>query len=99
MSLYCSLVKRFFNFLICLVCLKSFTNELLQSYRSVALIETNLLYRVIEREPTVTVELEWSRPTQTYGELQGYRLRYGVKDQILKEVSLKGIIFKHIIFF
>lgn len=48
------------------------------------------IYRVIEREPTVTIELEWSRPSQTYGELQGYRLRYGVKDQILKEVSIKG---------
>lgn len=47
-------------------------------------------FRVIEREPTVTVELEWSRPTQTYGELQGYRLRYGVKDQTLKEVVLQG---------
>lgn len=44
----------------------------------------------MEREPTVTVELEWSRPTQTYGELQGYRLRYGVKDQILKEINLQG---------
>ncbi|KAK9700492.1 EPTP domain [Popillia japonica] len=49
-----------------------------------------LTLKVIEREPTVTIELDWSRPTQTYGELQGYRLRYGVKDQILKEVQLKG---------
>ena len=48
--------------------------------------------RVIEREPTVTIELDWSRPTQTYGELQGYSLRYGVKDQTLKEVPLKGIV-------
>lgn len=47
---------------------------------------------MIEREPTVTIELEWSRPTQTYGELQGYRLRYGVKEHALKEVILKGIL-------
>lgn len=49
------------------------------------------LFRIIEREPTVTIELEWSRPSQTYGELKGYRLRYGVKEQLLKDVPLKGI--------
>ncbi|KAL0270992.1 UNVERIFIED_CONTAM: hypothetical protein PYX00_008241 [Menopon gallinae] len=46
--------------------------------------------KVMEREPTVSIELEWSRPTQTYGELLGYRLRYGVKDQPLKEEIIKG---------
>nr|XP_022917798.1 tyrosine-protein phosphatase Lar isoform X3 [Onthophagus taurus] len=50
-----------------------------------------LTLKVIEREPTVTIELDWSKPTQTYGELLGYRLRFGVKDQTLKEVPLKGI--------
>lgn len=44
----------------------------------------------MEREPAVSIELEWSRPTQTYGELIGYRLRYGVKDQPLKEEIIKG---------
>jgi receptor-type tyrosine-protein phosphatase F len=34
----------------------------------------------LEREPAVTLELEWSRPSQAYGELLGYRVRYGVKD-------------------
>jgi hypothetical protein len=46
--------------------------------------------RVLEREPTVSIELEWGRPTQTYGELLGYRLRYGVKDQVLIEQMFKG---------
>nr|CAH7755220.1 unnamed protein product [Callosobruchus chinensis] len=50
----------------------------------------NLVLKVMEREPTVTIELEWSRPSQTYGELKGYRLRYGVKDQLLKDVVLKA---------
>ncbi|XP_045464788.1 tyrosine-protein phosphatase Lar isoform X5 [Harmonia axyridis] len=50
----------------------------------------DLTLKVIDRQPTVTIELEWSKPSQTYGELKGYRLRYGVKDQILKEVPLKG---------
>lgn len=43
-------------------------------------------FRVIEREPTMSLELEWTRPTQTYGELLGYRIRYGLKDQILEEI-------------
>ncbi|KAL1517201.1 hypothetical protein ABEB36_000996 [Hypothenemus hampei] len=49
-----------------------------------------LTIKIMEREPTVTIELEWSRPSQTYGELKGYRLRYGVKDQLLKDVHIKG---------
>ncbi|XP_044270220.1 tyrosine-protein phosphatase Lar isoform X6 [Tribolium madens] len=49
-----------------------------------------LTIKIIEREPTVTIELEWTRPSQTYGELKGYRLRFGVKDQKLKDVNLKG---------
>lgn len=40
--------------------------------------EVNL--KVLERDPTVSIELEWSRPAQTYGELRGYRVRWGVKD-------------------
>ncbi|XP_049808964.1 tyrosine-protein phosphatase Lar [Schistocerca nitens] len=51
--------------------------------------------KTIEREPSVTVELEWQRPTLTYGELLGYRLRYGVKDQPLKEEMLKGTTVQH----
>lgn len=47
-------------------------------------------FRVLEKEPTVTIDLEWSRPSQTYGELQGYRLRYGVKDQVLKDVNIQS---------
>ncbi|XP_072947209.1 tyrosine-protein phosphatase Lar isoform X3 [Epargyreus clarus] len=46
--------------------------------------------KVLEREPIVSVEIEWARPTQTYGELLGFRLRYGVKDQILGEENFSG---------
>ncbi|XP_024084878.1 tyrosine-protein phosphatase Lar isoform X3 [Cimex lectularius] len=45
--------------------------------------------KVLDRDPEVSVELEWSRPTQTYGDLLGYRLRYGVKDTPLKEITLQ----------
>ncbi|KAF9811377.1 hypothetical protein SFRURICE_002746 [Spodoptera frugiperda] len=46
--------------------------------------------KVLEREPVVSIELEWSKPSQTYGDLLGYRLRYGVKDQPLEEVNFPG---------
>ncbi|XP_057663136.1 tyrosine-protein phosphatase Lar isoform X3 [Diorhabda carinulata] len=49
-----------------------------------------LTLKIIEKVPTVTIDLEWTRPSQTYGELKGYRLRYGVKDQFLKDVPLKA---------
>lgn len=46
--------------------------------------------KVLEREPIVSIELEWSKPTQTYGDLLGYRLKYGVKDQPLQEINFPG---------
>ncbi|XP_063892853.1 tyrosine-protein phosphatase Lar isoform X5 [Helicoverpa armigera] len=46
--------------------------------------------KVLEREPVVSIELEWSKPSQTYGDLLGYRLRYGIKDQPLEEVNFPG---------
>ncbi|XP_051859128.1 tyrosine-protein phosphatase Lar isoform X1 [Drosophila sulfurigaster albostrigata] len=46
--------------------------------------------KIMERDPIVSIELEWERPAQTYGELRGYRLRWGVKDQPLKEEMLSG---------
>ncbi|XP_067620712.1 tyrosine-protein phosphatase Lar isoform X4 [Eurosta solidaginis] len=46
--------------------------------------------KIMERDPIVSIELEWERPAQTYGELRGYRLRWGVKDQPLKEEILPG---------
>ncbi|KAI8121523.1 Tyrosine-protein phosphatase Lar [Lucilia cuprina] len=44
--------------------------------------------KIMERDPTVSIELEWERPAQTYGELRGYRLRWGIKDQPLKEMLM-----------
>ncbi|XP_059619067.1 tyrosine-protein phosphatase Lar isoform X2 [Phlebotomus argentipes] len=42
------------------------------------------------RDPTVSIELEWERPKQTYGELRGYRLRWGMKDHVLNEEVIQG---------
>ncbi|KAG8254778.1 hypothetical protein J6590_005343 [Homalodisca vitripennis] len=48
------------------------------------------IIKILEREPEVSIELEWTRPTMTYGELLGYRLRYGVKENPLKEELTKA---------
>ncbi|XP_026825719.1 tyrosine-protein phosphatase Lar isoform X4 [Ooceraea biroi] len=40
--------------------------------------------KLLTRAPDV-LELEWVRPSQTYGNLLGYRIRYGIKNQTLKE--------------
>ncbi|XP_029170272.1 tyrosine-protein phosphatase Lar isoform X7 [Nylanderia fulva] len=45
--------------------------------------------KVLSRGPDV-LELEWVQPTQTYGTLQGYRIRYGIKNQTLKEEFIEG---------
>lgn len=45
--------------------------------------------KVMEKNPIV-LELEWGRPSQTYGELLGYRIRYGIKNQTLKEDFVEG---------
>ncbi|XP_037294802.1 tyrosine-protein phosphatase Lar isoform X3 [Manduca sexta] len=50
----------------------------------------NVNLKVLERDPIVSIELEWLKPTQTYGDLLGYRLRYGIKDQPLEEVNFPG---------
>ncbi|XP_059488383.1 tyrosine-protein phosphatase Lar-like [Neocloeon triangulifer] len=52
--------------------------------------------KILEREPSVTLELEWTRPSQAYGDLLGYRLRYGVKDHENRvEVQKNSHTFTH----
>ncbi|XP_043785615.1 tyrosine-protein phosphatase Lar isoform X11 [Apis laboriosa] len=46
--------------------------------------------KVLSRDPEL-LELEWSQPTQTYGDLLGYRIRYGIKNQTLKEEFIQDI--------
>ncbi|XP_024872171.1 tyrosine-protein phosphatase Lar isoform X9 [Temnothorax curvispinosus] len=45
--------------------------------------------KVLSRGPDV-LELEWAQPTQIYGNLLGYRIRYGIKNQTLKEEFIEG---------
>ncbi|XP_050531444.1 tyrosine-protein phosphatase Lar isoform X2 [Daktulosphaira vitifoliae] len=44
--------------------------------------------KILEREPKVNIELEWTRPTNTYGELLGYKLRYGIRGQEMFDIML-----------
>ncbi|XP_069359161.1 tyrosine-protein phosphatase Lar isoform X7 [Maniola hyperantus] len=46
--------------------------------------------KIMERDPIVSIEIEWAKPAQTYGDLLGYRLRYGIKDQPLEEINFPG---------
>ncbi|XP_055547044.1 tyrosine-protein phosphatase Lar isoform X2 [Wyeomyia smithii] len=46
--------------------------------------------KILERDPTVSIELEWERPKQTYGELRGYRVKWGVREQPLTEETMLG---------
>ncbi|XP_020288957.1 tyrosine-protein phosphatase Lar isoform X6 [Pseudomyrmex gracilis] len=45
--------------------------------------------KVLSRSPDV-LELDWSPPSQIYGNLLGYRIRYGIKNQTLKEEFIEG---------
>ncbi len=44
------------------------------------------------RDNNITLGVEWTKPEQTYGELKGYKLRYGIKDQVLIDVLLKPTV-------
>nr|XP_018903286.1 PREDICTED: tyrosine-protein phosphatase Lar isoform X3 [Bemisia tabaci] len=46
------------------------------------------LKRIEHKSPDVTLELSWGKPNQTYGQLIGYRLRYGIRDSQLTEIIL-----------
>lgn len=45
-----------------------------------------------QQDPRVVLELEWEKPKQTYGDLRGYRLRYGLKETHLTEEELAGSV-------
>lgn len=41
------------------------------------------------RDSAIILDVEWTKPQQTYGELKGYKLRYGIKDQQLIDAIMK----------
>ncbi|KAL4709306.1 hypothetical protein ACJJTC_013366 [Scirpophaga incertulas] len=41
--------------------------------------------KILERDPIVSIELEWTAPIQTFGELKGYRLRYKIEGENFTE--------------
>ncbi|XP_037092239.1 tyrosine-protein phosphatase Lar-like [Pollicipes pollicipes] len=54
--------------------------------------QPDVLIKVIKEEERVTLDVEWSRPTETHGVLLGYRLRYGRTGDAarLREVTIAG---------
>lgn len=50
----------------------------------------SFILRVINQDPIV-LELEWAKPSEPAGQLTGYRVKYGIKNQTLKEEFIKDI--------
>ena len=45
----------------------------------------DILLRLVQDEPQMSVEVQWSTPNHTYGVLQSYRLRFGRVDSQLRD--------------
>jgi len=45
----------------------------------------DILIRLLQDEPQMSVEVHWSRPNHTYGQLQNFKLKYGRLDSIFRE--------------
>lgn len=46
------------------------------------------VYRLVDKDTTITMDIEWTKPTQTFGLLKGYRVRYGHLGQKLTEILI-----------
>lgn len=44
-----------------------------------------VMIRVIQDEPIMSLEVQWAKPNQTYGLLSGYRVRYGRTDLVTRD--------------
>ncbi len=41
------------------------------------------------------MDIEWTKPVETYGELKGYRVMYGHRGQKLTEILVSNVPFQH----
>ncbi|XP_059098877.1 tyrosine-protein phosphatase Lar-like isoform X3 [Tigriopus californicus] len=48
----------------------------------------NIDLKIVKKDPTITMDIEWTKPMETYGELKGYRVRYGHRGQKLTEIRI-----------
>ncbi len=55
-------------------------------------LRPNIDLKLVKKEPDITMDIEWTRPVETYGELKGYRVRYGHRGQKLTEILVRGSI-------
>ena len=44
--------------------------------------------KLVDKDTTITMDIEWSRPDQTFGRLIGYRVRYGHLGQALTDIKI-----------
>ena len=44
--------------------------------------------RLIKKEPSITMDIEWTKPVETYGALKGNRVRYGRRGGKLTEILI-----------
>lgn len=61
-------------------------------YSATVLSLCSSFYRMTQQAQDIKLDVEWEKPKQTYGELKGYKLRYGIKDQQLIDVILKQTV-------
>jgi receptor-type tyrosine-protein phosphatase F len=51
--------------------------------------------RLIKKDPKITMDIEWTKPVETFGELKGYRVRYGHRGQKLTEILITDPAVQH----
>ena len=44
--------------------------------------------KLVDKDPTITIDIEWTKPDRIYGELKGYRVRYGHLQQRLTDILI-----------
>jgi receptor-type tyrosine-protein phosphatase F len=43
---------------------------------------------LVKKEPDITMDIEWTKPVETYGDLLGYVVRYGRRGQTLTAIKI-----------
>ncbi len=61
----------------------------------IASVLTSISFRLIKKDPKITMDIEWTKPMETYGDLTGYRVRYGHRGQRLTEILITDPAVQH----
>lgn len=52
-------------------------------------------FRLVKKDPTITMDIEWTKPVETHGALKGYRVRYGRRGEELNEIHITDPAVQH----